>query len=159
MRLTKYNTQINNKINIVELVKENAINYTKCQNITTPIQAVNILNDVFNLENLTEEYLYLLTLNTRNKVSGLFEISHGTIDRTLINPAGVFTRTLLIGANKIIIAHNHPTGDLTPSDDDIQSTIQLIEGGKLLGIEILDHIIVGYKQYNSLLDTAKELWQ
>lgn len=69
-----------------------------------------------------EEYVYTLALDNKNKATGLFEISHGTVSSSVISPREIYIRALLLGASSIILFHNHPSGDVTPSKDDILVT-------------------------------------
>lgn len=95
-----------------------------------------------------EEYVYTLALDNKNKATGLFEISHGTVNSSVISPREIYIRALLLGASSIILFHNHPSGDVTPSKDDILVTKRVKAAGELLGIELLDHLIVGDKYYS-----------
>lgn len=96
----------------------------------------------------TEEYLYMLALNTKGKPLGVFEISHGTVDSTFCNPREIFIKALLCGASGIVIVHNHPSGNTMPSKQDIESYDRLKEAGKLIGINVLDSVIVGESYYS-----------
>ena len=91
----------------------------------------------------------MLALDTKCKPIGIFEISHGTVNMSMINPREVFIRALLVGAVSIALIHNHPSGDATPSREDISATKRLAECGKLLGVVLLDHIVIGH-DYTSL---------
>ena len=85
----------------------------------------------------------IATLDTKNQVTGIVEITRGTLDASLVHPREVFAPAIAAAASSIILAHNHPSGDATPSLEDRQVTHRLIECGKMLGIDVLDHIIVG----------------
>lgn len=95
-----------------------------------------------------EEYVYTLALDNKNKATGLFEISHGTVNSSVISPREIYIRALLLGASSIILFHNHPSGDVTPSKDDILVTKRVKAAGELLGVELLDHIIIGDTYYS-----------
>jgi DNA repair protein RadC len=82
-------------------------------------------------------------MNTKNKIVGVFEISHGTVNASLVTPREVFQKALLANAVSIILMHNHPSGDSTPSQQDIEITKRLVEAGKIVGVDVLDHIVVG----------------
>jgi len=88
-------------------------------------------------------------LDARNRHIGETEVSVGSLDTTLAHPREVFERAIRAGAANVIVAHNHPSGDPTPSDDDIRLTRRLIEAGKILGIRLLDHIVVCRDSYYS----------
>jgi DNA repair protein RadC len=108
--------------------------------ITEPEQAYAFLKHI---GVLPREHFIVLTLNTRNRVIGRHTISTGTLDATLVHPRDVFQVAILDNAAKIIIAHNHPSNDTEPSDDDILITKRLHTAGKILGIALMDHLIIG----------------
>jgi DNA repair protein RadC len=102
------------------------------------------------------ETLQVLLLNTRHKLIRVEEISDGTLDTILVHPREVFKSAISANAAAIVLVHNHPSGDPTPSDADIKVTRDLIRAGQLLKIEVIDHIIIGratterVKDYSSL---------
>lgn len=89
------------------------------------------------------ETLQVLLLNTRNRLIGLADVSNGTRDTILVDPGAVFKKAIEAGASAIILVHNHPSGDPSPSEADIKATRDLIRAGKLLKIDVLDHVIIG----------------
>jgi len=89
------------------------------------------------------ETLQVLLLNTRNRLIRVEEISNGTRDTLLVDPGAIFKRAIEAGASAIVLVHNHPSGDPSPSDADIKTTRDLIRAGKLLKIDVLDHVIIG----------------
>lgn len=95
------------------------------------------------LRKYDRECFITLLLGGTNKVMAINEVSVGTLTNTLVHPREVFKAAILANASGIILAHNHPSGDVEPSDDDICLTERLREAGKIIGIEILDHLIVG----------------
>ena len=97
-----------------------------------------------------EEYLYMACLDGSSHCIGLCEVSHGTVNSSLIGAREVFQRALLMGAVSIILIHNHPSSDTTPSNADIAVTRNLVEAGKLIGVPVLDHLIVGRDGFTSL---------
>ena len=107
-----------------------------------------MFNVVFRLNTHTEEYLYMIALDGKQKPLGIFEISHGIVNMTICNPREIFIKALLCGASGIVITHNHPSGDVTPSKEDIESYKRLKDAGKLIGINVLDSIIVGDGYYS-----------
>ena len=114
-------------------------------------------NDVYKYlknqtENLKKEQLIGLYLDSRNKLIYEEIISLGTLTTNLIHPREVFKPAIEKSAAAIILVHNHPSGDPTPSEDDIKITQQLIEASNLINIEILDHIIIGKGKYISFKD-------
>jgi DNA repair protein RadC len=99
-----------------------------------------------------QEQFKIMLLNRRNKVLGIVEISSGGIGGTLADPKLVFASALVAGATTIILAHNHPSGELSPSQADISLTKKLTEGGKLLDIYVFDHVILTADTYFSFAD-------
>ena len=105
---------------------------------------MNILRDEM------KEHFYVLLLDTKNKIISWDEISKGDLNSSIVHPREVYKYALKFGANSIICLHNHPSGDPTPSPQDIDITKRLEEVGDLVGIRLLDHIIIGYNKYISL---------
>lgn len=99
---------------------------------------------------LGQEQMLLMMLNTKNKLLGEQIISKGTVNASLISPREIFLEALHYHAVSIVLIHNHPSGDPSPSRDDIQITRRIQKAGSMLGIELLDHIILGDKAYVSL---------
>jgi DNA repair protein RadC len=90
-----------------------------------------------------QERFVVACLDTKNRVQSVVEITTGTLDASLVHPRDVFKPAIIEGSSSIILSHNHPSGDPTPSKEDQKVTERLTEVGKLLGIEVLDHIIHG----------------
>ena len=134
----------------LELVKEESHKYEVETRISCPKDIYEVLTKVCRIQCNAEEVFILITLNTKNIVTGYFEVHRGTINSSLVHPREVFKRALLNNASNIMVAHNHPSGDPNPSKEDIQITERLKEAGNLLGINLLDHIIVGDDKYISL---------
>ena len=99
-----------------------------------------------------QEHLKLLMLNTRSRLIGESELSKGTVNMSVISPRELFIEALQKNAVYIILLHNHPSGDPTPSKEDILVTERILAGGRLLGIGLLDHIIIGDNCYVSLAE-------
>ena len=133
----------------LELVKEESHKYEVETIISCPKDIYEVLTKVCRIQCNAEEVFILITLNTKNIVTGYFEVHRGTINSSLVHPREVFKRALLNNARYIMVAHNHPSGDPNPSKEDIQITERLKEAGNLLGINLLDHIIVGDDKYIS----------
>jgi DNA repair protein RadC len=94
-------------------------------------------------ERLDQEEFLVANLDTKNKVRRVVRITRGTLDSSLVHPREVFRPAIADAASRVLLIHNHPSGDTTPSRADIDITKRLVEVGKLIGIEVLDHIIVG----------------
>lgn len=98
-----------------------------------------------------KEHFAILFFDTRNKL--IFnDVSVGTLNASLVHPREVFNKAILNNASHIVIAHNHPSGDSTPSEDDIVTTRRLVESGKILGITVIDHIVVASDNFSSFKD-------
>jgi DNA repair protein RadC len=109
--------------------------------LDNPENVVRLLREKNLIKNV--ETLQILLLNTRRKLIRLEEVSDGTIDTLLVHPREVFKSAIAANAAAVVLAHNHPSGDPTPSEADIKVTRDLIRAGQLLQIEVLDHIIIG----------------
>ena len=134
----------------IQLVKEEGSNYLEnSEALTYPSMVASALNEIFNLENQTDEHFVMLCLNTKNRIIGAFEVCVGTIDASLINIRGIMQRALLCNASRIMVAHNHPSGDSSPSREDKKSTMKIKDACNLMGISLLDHIIIGEDEYFS----------
>ena len=96
------------------------------------------------------ECFAILMLNTRRRVKGHQFVSIGSMDTLLVHPREVFRAAIIAGAAALILMHNHPSGDATPSEADIKVTRDLIRAGQIIKVEVLDHIIVGQAQHSSL---------
>lgn len=109
--------------------------------LDTPERVADLLREEMRLENV--ERFQVLLLNTRRRLISVDRLSQGTLDSLLVHPRDVFRSAIAANAAAIILAHNHPSGDPTPSESDIKVTRDLIRAGQLLKIDVLDHIIVG----------------
>lgn len=96
------------------------------------------------------ECMVVLILNVRRRIKGHVFVATGTGDTILIHPTQVFRAAIVAGANSIILIHNHPSGDSSPSEADIKVTRDLIRAGQLLKLEVTDHVIMGHGQRTSL---------
>jgi DNA repair protein RadC len=95
------------------------------------------------MADLAQEAFAVLTLNTRNKLVARHLVSLGLADTAPVHPREVFRPAIIDGAASVILVHNHPSGDPTPSVEDLRVTRQLIEAGAVVGIRVLDHVIIG----------------
>lgn len=116
--------------------------------ITKPLDVASYLME--NMRHLRKEVLKALMLNTKNYVIHIEDISIGSLNSSIVHPREVFTVALKYSSASIILCHNHPSGDPTPSGEDINITKRIKECGKLMGIELLDHVIIGNGNYISL---------
>ena len=141
MRITTYTTRMN-KDNLTVLVKEKAVNYSECESLNSPKKIAKMMCDVFKLHLCAEEYVYLLALNCKCRVLGIFEVAHGSVNECPLSTRELMLRNLLCGASSFIVVHNHPSGSLDLSKEDVETTTRLCEASKLMGITMLDHIVI-----------------
>lgn len=118
--------------------------------ITSPSDVADIM--MSKMKDLTQEHFVVLLLNSKNIVIKEETIYKGTLNSSVIHPREVFKAAIRASSNAIIVLHNHPSGDVTPSKEDIATTIRLKDCGELLGIQVLDHIIIGDQKYASLVE-------
>jgi DNA repair protein RadC len=114
--------------------------------LNCPIEVGEHLRKILNKEDSLsrdKEHFWVITLNTQHKVKFVELVSLGTLDMSIVHPREVFRRAIKWGAHSLIVGHNHPSGESKPSDTDIILTNKLKETGKIIGIEILDHVIIG----------------
>jgi len=116
--------------------------------IHSPSDAFDILR--FFIAALDHEEMWVIVLDTRNRVMNLVQLYKGNVNSSQIRIGEIFRQALLDNAPSIIVAHNHPSGDPIPSVDDIDATRAIVQAGKLLDIEVLDHIIISNGGYFSL---------
>ncbi len=115
-------------------------NGDKC---TTP---EDVTRQVADLRNAAQEALICITLDTKNRVIDRHLVTLGTLNASLAHPREVFRHAITDAAASIVLAHNHPSGDPTPSAEDVRITRQLVEVGRVIEIQILDHVIIGRSQ-------------
>lgn len=102
-----------------------------------------------------KEHFFGIGLDARNKIKYVEVVSVGTINASLVHPRELFRRAVISGVSSIMIAHNHPSGEVDPSDADISVTKRILDAGKIMGIELLDHIIVGGKKHYSFRSSGR----
>ena len=123
---------------------------TKMVRIIGPENIVEVFEDVFSMSELAEEMMIMACLNTKNEVVGLFKVSQGSLNASIAHPREIFKRAVLANANSIILGHNHPSGDVTLSDEDINVTERVIKAGEILGIKLLDHVVMAGGDFISM---------
>lgn len=102
----------------------------------------------------TREMCYMLMLDRGNKVKAVYPVSAGGLHGTVVDPKLIFAAALMCLASSVIISHNHPSGQLRPSQEDIHLTKKLVEGGKLLDIAVFDHVIMAREGHWSFADNG-----
>ena len=154
MRISMYELEMN-FFGEPEMIKDYSKNYQLIGTIiNNPDAVVKMLNDLLKMDKRPEEYVYLITTNTRHKPNGIHMISKGSVDAALCPPTNIFTRVLLSGCKNFFLAHNHPSGDPKPSKEDKRVCFELIKGADLLGLKLDDFIILG--KNNSYYSFYKE---
>ena len=131
---TKYNLKI---------VKESSGLYEVSRQIGSPKDIYKVCTEVLDIQNECEEIVVIITLDTKNNVTGIFEVSRGTVNSSLVHPREIFKRAMFQNAAGIAMIHNHPSGDPEPSQEDKNITKRIYDAGELLGISLIDHIIIG----------------
>ena len=142
-------SNIAKRINIVsiKIVKESSFLYQTRQ-ILSPNDAYEMIKE--QLEGLDREQFIIACLNTKNEPTNISVVSVGSLNKAIVHPREVFKTAILSNAASVMAFHNHPSGETTPSQQDIQLTNRLYEVGELLGIKLLDHLIIGDRTFTSL---------
>lgn len=128
----------------VALVKESAHKYNDTpERLISPDNVIKYADMVLNFDALTKENFVLIPVNNKLKPLGVFVLTIGTVDASIASARDVFQAALLCNASSIFVLHNHPSGDPTPSKEDVRVTDRLKKAGELMEIPLLDHVIVG----------------
>jgi DNA repair protein RadC len=114
-----------------------------------PAKAVSLFREL--VGDADREHLVAMFLNVHNRFLGVHTVAIGNLDTVVAHPREVFKAAILVNAASVILAHNHPSGECSPSDLDIAMTKEMVAVGNLLGIPVMDHIVVGQPGYASLL--------
>lgn len=141
MRVHEYDVFLNEKrIPYLKEIRDTELTDTDC--LCSPRAVGDTVRRLYYAEQLPEEHVWLLVLDAKNHMIGTFEISRGSYNQTAIIPAQIIQRALLCGAMGMVLVHNHPSGDPTPSEEDRLITIRIKHAAELCGIELVDHVIV-----------------
>ena len=142
----------NSNLAEIQVSYKSKVKYSEMRKIISSKDAEEILRNVWsNVMELREEF-YMLVLNRANKVLGYYLISQGGTAGTVVDPKLIFSVALKCHASAIILAHNHPSGNTKPSEADLKLTKNLVAGGKLLEISVLDHLILTSENFFSFAD-------
>jgi DNA repair protein RadC len=120
--------------------------------ITSPGEAANLV--LLEMSILEQEEVRVVVLDTRNRVLGIPTIYVGSLNTSVVRPAELFREAIRQNAAAIIVIHNHPSGDPTPSPEDVRLTEILVQAGRLLDVEVLDHLIIGQSRFVSLKERS-----
>ena len=148
MEIKTYELIVNNVTRHTSLQVKESFCYER-EEYTSPTMVAKLMRDIFKLHEQADEFVYMLAFNTKMWLLGIFEISHGTGNASLLDARGVFMRALQIGANQIMLVHNHPSGKPVPSQEDLLINERIKNAGNLLGIPLIDHVIIGGENYVS----------
>ena len=121
--------------------------------VRSPQDVANLLQAEMGL--LEQEHLRVLLLNTRNQLLSVPEVYKGNVNTAVVRVAEVFRDAIREGCPALIVVHNHPSGDPTPSQDDVEITKQIVEAGQLLGVDVLDHVILARGGFTSLRERGQ----
>ena len=115
--------------------------------IKSPVEVSTLLME--EMRHLKKEVFKVILLNTKNHIIKLLDISVGSLNSSIVHPREVFSEAVKSGCSGMLLVHNHPSGDPEPSREDIETTRRLVSAGNILGINVLDHIIIGDGRYIS----------
>ena len=152
MKIISYNLELDEERKPM-LVKDFMCDYDVMH--PDPESIYKMMSEVFHADRLAEERAWLISMNTKLKPKGIFEVSHGKINQSLIGIQEIFTRLLLSGGNHFVIVHNHPSGNLKPSRQDMEITKQVKNAAQLMRITVLDHLILTDAGYYSFSDEGE----
>lgn len=111
--------------------------------VQAPMDISNIMRPIF--LNKEQEEMWVLFLNSKNRLLEMNLITVGLVDRSQVHAREVFRKAIVANCSRIVLAHNHPSGEVNPSAQDIECTRQLVEAGKIIGIDVIDHVVMGKK--------------
>ncbi len=125
----------------IAMIKEKSAISVEQKKIGSPQDVFEVVHEY--LADVDREHFLTLLLNTKNGIVGVNTASIGTLNSSLVHPREVFKAAIIAGSAAVILVHCHPSGNPTPSNEDLEITRRLVEAGKIIGIEVLDHVIVG----------------
>lgn len=131
-------------------IQETEITYDAQKTLESPDKAAEILYKYYAEYGEEKEKVLCVLLNAKKKVIGIDEVSVGTLTNSILHPREIFRKAIIAGADTIIIAHNHPSGDATPSKEDERISKRLVEAGEIISIPVIDSLVIGKGTYTSL---------
>ena len=134
----------------LQMIKEKNYNYNS-KKIKSAIDIVKYVNGIEQLDKATEENIILICLDSKNKILSYTEIAKGGVNFCNVDFKTIFKTVFLCNASKIILIHNHPSGNAEPSRDDINITRRLLDMAKLMDVQLLDHIVIGDDDFVSCM--------
>lgn len=136
----------------VRLVREPGTAEQSPARIKSPPDVMALLSD--RMAAVDQEVFYVVCLGAQSDVRAVHEMTRGLVNSSLVHPREVFRAAILAGASAVIVAHNHPSGDPTPSADDRAVTRQLVDAGRLLDLPVFDHVVIGAGRYVSFAEAG-----
>lgn len=153
MRAVKYKTRLVDQRAVLE--KEVSMNYPNLdRTLNSPEKVVRLAREFLRMHEDTEEYCYMVCMNNKLMMTGVFELSHGNVNSSIVGIREMYQKALLANAVNVIVLHNHPSGDPKPSAEDIQISKRMKDAGELLGVGFLDHLVIGHTSYVSLKEAG-----
>ena len=131
---------------VTAIIQLPLIRESRKERVRTPEDAARLCSDI---RELAQETFHVLMLNAKNNLINRVMATIGILDASLVHPREVFRQAVMENAAVVVLVHNHPSGDPTPSAEDIRITKQVVEAGKILGIQVMDHIIIGRESDSS----------
>lgn len=135
-----------------QLVEKQVVDVESTEVMDSPEKIHQLFNTVFHLGRKTEKYVYLIGFNTKNKILGIFELAHGTINQAILQPREIMMRLLLLNAESFSVVFNNPSQDVTPSESVINVSSTIEDAADLMYVRLIDFIIVSEKEYCSFRD-------
>lgn len=153
MRAIKYKTRMVDQRAVLE--KEVSLNVPSLdRTLNSPEKVVRLAREFLRLHEETEEYCYMVCANNKLQLTGIFELSHGNVNSSIVGIREMYQKALLANAVNVFVLHNHPSGDPKPSREDIEITKRMKDAGDLLGVGFMDHIVIGDVNYVSLKEAG-----
>lgn len=131
----------------IQMVRERTMPYEESALISSPDEAAQLMRAY--LGDADREHFVVLMLNTKHRVNAIHTVSVGSISATIVHPREVLKVAILSNAAAIVVGHNHPSGDPKPSEEDLSITQRLVQACRIIGIELLDHVVVGNDRHIS----------
>jgi DNA repair protein RadC len=142
----------NSNLAEIQVTYKSKVKFSEMRKITTSKEGEEIFRSIWSDSMELREEFYILLLNRANRVKGYYRVSEGGTAGTVVDPKLVFSVALKCQASALMLAHNHPSGNLQPSEADLRLTKNLIAGGKVLEISVLDHLILTSENFYSFAD-------
>ena len=141
------------------VVEETSVSYLYNRSLVYSAQVANVCREVLKIDTYSSEVFIVVAVDKKLIINGVTIVTQGVLDSTLVHPREIFQAAIMHNAHGIFVAHNHPSGDPTPSQEDFDVTNRLIKAGDVVGIQVIDHIIIGSEKHSpphfSIRDTQK----